>query len=67
MSFSATGMDLETIILSESNRKRQISSDITCMWGLKYDTHTGLFTNRDIFTDMGNKLTITEEGKREEE
>ena len=37
MSFAATWMDLEIIILSEvkSDRERQISYDIAYMWNLK--------------------------------
>ena len=37
VSFASTRMDLEMIILSEvkSDRERQISYDITCMWNLK--------------------------------
>ena len=40
MSFAATWMDLEIIILSEVSQteKRQISYDITYMWNLRYDT-----------------------------
>ena len=34
MSFSAIQMDLEIFILSMSERERQISYDITCMWNL---------------------------------
>jgi len=37
MSFASTWMDLEMTKLSEvkSDRERQISYDITCMWNLK--------------------------------
>ena len=38
MSFAATWMELEIIILSKSERERQILYDITYMWNLKYDT-----------------------------
>ena len=38
MPFAATWMDLEIIILSKSNRERQIPYDTTYMWKLKYDT-----------------------------
>ena len=40
MPFAAIRMDLEMIILSdsESDRERQISHDVTYMWHLKYDT-----------------------------
>ena len=39
MSFAATWMDLEIIMLSEGNtdRERQISYDITYTWNLKCD------------------------------
>ena len=40
MPFAATWKDLEIMILSMSDRKRQISYDITCMFNLKEnDTH----------------------------
>ena len=35
MTFAATWMDLEIIILSKTLRERQISIDITYMWNLK--------------------------------
>ena len=38
MPFAATQMDLEIIILSKSDRERQIPNDITYMWNLKYGT-----------------------------
>ena len=41
MSFAATWMDLEIVILSKvkSERERQISYDITYTWNLKHDTN----------------------------
>ena len=48
MPCTAIGMDLETIILSGYNRNTQISSGITCMWGLKYDTHGLIYKQRYI-------------------
>ena len=39
MPFATTWMDLEIIILSKSDRERQIPHDITYMWNLKYDTN----------------------------
>ena len=39
MPFAAIWMDLEIIVLSKSERKRQIPYDITYMWNLKYDTN----------------------------
>ena len=38
MPFAAAWMDLEIIILSKSERERQIPYDITYIWNLKYDT-----------------------------
>ena len=38
MPFAATWMDLEIIILSKSERERQIPYAVTYMWNLKYDT-----------------------------
>ena len=39
MSFVATRMNLEMIILSEGTSERQIPYDFTYMWNLKYDTN----------------------------
>ena len=38
MPFVATWMELETLILSKSQRERQIPYDIIYMWNLKYGT-----------------------------
>ena len=35
MSFAATQMDLETVILSEEVKDRQISYDMAYMWNVK--------------------------------
>ena len=37
--FAETWVDPEIIILSKSERERQIPYDITYMWNLKYDTN----------------------------
>ena len=37
--FAATWMDLEIIMLRKSDRERQISYGITCMWNLKKNTN----------------------------
>ena len=41
MSFAATWMDLEMVILSEV-RERQILNDVTYMWHLKKIIHTSI-------------------------
>ena len=47
MSFAATWMDLEIIILSKVNQKeRQMAYDITYMWNLKYDTNQPLYKTK---------------------
>ena len=48
VSFAATWMDLEIIILSEvkSQRERQIQYDITYMWSLKYDRNKLIFVTK---------------------
>ena len=39
MPFAATWTQLEIIILSESEREREIPCNITYMWNLKYNTN----------------------------
>ena len=39
MPFAATWMQLEILILSKSERERQIPYDITYMWNIKYGTN----------------------------
>ena len=44
MSFAATWMQLEIIILSgQSERERQTPYNITYMWNLKYDTNEPIY------------------------
>ena len=43
MPFAATWMQLEIIILSKSERERQIPYDITFMWNLKYGTNEPIY------------------------
>ena len=43
MPFAATWMQLEIIILSKSERERQLPYDITYMWNLKYDTNEPIY------------------------
>ena len=54
MSFATAWMELKIIILSQSERERQISSDITCGWNLKKWYQRTYFQN-------GNRLTDTED------
>ena len=60
MPFAATWMDLEIIILSKSDRERQISwyylyveSKVWCKWTY--------LLNRNRLTDIENKLMFTKE------
>ena len=48
MPFAAIRMDLEMIILSdsESDRERQISHDVTYMWDIKKMLQINLFTKQ---------------------
>ena len=39
MPFAATWMELETLILSQSERERQIPYDTIYMWNLTYGTN----------------------------
>jgi len=55
MSFAATWMELEIIILSKSERERQILYDITYMWNLKYATNELIYETE---TDTENKLMV---------
>ena len=44
LSFAATWMDLESIMVSEmSDRERQILYDITYMWNLKNNTNESIY------------------------
>ena len=43
LSFAAIWMDLENIILSKSDRERQILYDITYMWNLKNNTNGSIY------------------------
>ena len=53
MLFAATWMDLEIVILSKSERERQLSY-ITYMWNLKYDTNQPIYKTE---TDSQAKKT----------
>ena len=57
MSFAATWMDLEMIILHEV-RQRQMPNDITYIWNLKYMTQMNLLTKQKQ-TRRHSFLTVT--------
>ena len=59
MPFAATWMDLEIIILSKSDRERQISYDVTYMWNLKKWCKWTYLQHRNRFTDIENKHMVT--------
>ena len=59
--FAETWMDLEMIILSESDRERQLSYDITYMWNLKKYTNELIYKTTRL-TDRENKLMVTKVG-----
>ena len=56
MPFAATGIELETLILSEV-RKRQIPYDITPIWNLTYGTNEPIY-RKSTHMDMENKLVL---------
>ena len=58
MTFAATWMQLEIIILSEiSQKERQIPYDITYIWNIKM-AQMNLSTNRNRLTDLENRLVV---------
>ena len=62
MSFAATWIEIEIIILGEvSQEEREISHDITYMWKLKYDANESIY-KMERFTDLQNRLGT---GKRD--
>ena len=47
----ATGMQLEILVLSKSERERQIAYDTTYLWNLKYGTNEPIYkTETDLCT-----------------
>ena len=67
MSFAATWMDLEIIILSEvsQNRERKISY-ITCMWNLKQNDTNELIYKTEIDSQTQKTNLWLPKGKGEE-
>ena len=64
LSFAATWMYLEIIILSKT--KRQISHDIAYTWNLKKCYKWTYLQNRNRLTDTENKLMVTKVEKGRE-
>ena len=64
LSFAATWMYLEIIILSKT--KRQISHDIAYTWNLKKCYKWTYLQNRNRLTDIGNKLMTVKGDSRSE-
>ena len=65
MPCAATWMDLEILILSQSDRERQIPGDIPYTWNLKYDTNEPIYKT-DTDSDTENQLRVTKgEGRGE--
>ena len=58
MPFAVTWMDLEIIILSKSERERQIPYDITSIWNLKYDANEHIYETKNRFTNIENRLVV---------
>ena len=47
MPFAETWMELDTVILSKSERERQIPYDITYIWNLMHDTNEPFHRKED--------------------
>ena len=58
MPFAATQLHLEIIILSKSERERQIPYDITYMWNLKYDRNELIYETRNRLTGIENRHVV---------
>ena len=54
---AATQMQLQIIILSKSERERQIPYDITYMWNLKCGINEPIY-NTETDSDMENRLVV---------
>ena len=64
MTFAATWMELEIVVLSEVSQTRQIPYDIAYMWNLKKIEQMNSFKIRSRVTDVENKLMVTTGEKR---
>ena len=64
MPFTATGMDPETVILSEISQTRRMHNT-AYMWNLKKKWYKWIYLqNRNRVTDVENKLMVTSRGSR---
>ena len=63
MPFAATWIELETLLLSKSERERQIPYDITYIWNLIYSTNEPFHRKKKLM-DLENRLVVA---KGEEE
>ena len=61
ITFVATWVDLEIIILSEVNQ-RQMPYDITQMWNLKYNTNELIYETETDSQDRENRLVSAKDG-----
>ena len=64
MTFAATWMELEIVVLSEVSQTRQIPYDIAYMWNLEKIEQMNSFKIRSRVTDVENKLMVTTGEKR---
>ena len=64
MTFAATWMELEIVVLSEVSQTRQIQYDIAYMSNLKKIEQMNSFKIRCRVTDVENKLMVTTGEKR---
>ena len=51
-------MQLESFILSKSERERQIPYDISCMWNLKYGTNEPIYRTETDSQTYGTDLWL---------
>ena len=65
MSFAATWMELEIIILSKSERERQILYDITYLWNLTKNDTNELIYKTEIDSQTWKTITVTK-GERDD-
>ena len=60
-----TWMDLEGIMLSKSDKERQIPYDIIYMWNINTQ-QTSEYSKKEALTEVDNKLMVTSEGREGE-